>query len=306
LAAATPWHCLSPEAGSAADGNAGAPRNIAAALGRIFAFVAFYVVCATAAGYFGAPVLVKVMGGWADGRMGTDMYVELIAALAATAIMVRSIDRRAWSDVGLGRAAAQWRPLVSGMLVGLVAIGFTCAVLAAAGLLRFSAAPANASWLGAALRVTWVLAPAALAEELLFRGYLLTVAREAVGLRAAVVLMSALFGLVHLMNPDATPISVMIVMLSGVLLSTVRFRLQSLYAAFAAHLAWNWLMAVPLHAPVSGLRVESPGYIATTTGPAWISGGTWGPEGGLVAALGMLGGLWYFHYTYTRHRREES
>jgi membrane protease YdiL (CAAX protease family) len=260
-------------------------------------------VCAAAAGYFLVPVLLRLMG-WAGERVGVEMYVELAAALGATAIMVRSIDRRPWSDLGMDRAAVRWRPMVTGWCVGAAAIGFTCALLAVTGLLRFVPGPANASWIGAAIRITLVLVPAALAEELIFRGYLFTVVKESVGVRAAVVLMSVMFGLVHLMNPDATGFSLAIVTLSGLLLATVRLALKSLYAAFVAHLAWNWVMAVPFHAPVSGLRFESPGYQAVTIGPSWLSGGRWGPEGGLVAALGMLGGLAYFYCA--RPRREES
>ena len=73
-----------------------------------------------------------------------------------------------------------------------------------------------------------------------------------------------------------------------------------------AHFAWNWVMAVPLHAPVSGLRFESPGYSAIVTGPEWLSGGSWGPEGGLFAVLGMVAGLGYLYTVYTRRVREES
>ena len=62
-------------------------------------------------------------------------------------------------------------------------------------------------------------------------------------------------------------------------------------------------MAVPLHAPVSGIEFESPLYKAMTSGPSWLSGGAWGPEGGLAAALSLIAGLAYF---YTRQRREES
>ena len=303
--AATPSRCLSPAASNGGGQGAGASRLIAAALGRIVAFIAFYVVCAAAAGYFLVPVLLRLMG-WsgAGQRMGVEMYVELAAAIGATAIMVRSIDRRSWGAVGMDRTAARWRPLLFGWCVGTAAIGFTCVALAAAGLLHFVPATTGASWIGAAVRVTLVLVAAALAEEMIFRGYLLTVVKESVGARAAVVLTSGVFGLVHLTNPDATALSLAIVTLSGLLLATVRLALDSLYAAFMTHLAWNWVMAVPLHAPVSGLHFESPGYEAVTTGPSWLSGGAWGPEGGLVAALGMLGGLAYFYYT--RRRREES
>ena len=48
-------------------------------------------------------------------------------------------------------------------------------------------------------------------------------------------------------------------------------------------------MAAVLHVPVSGLPFATPGYRAALSGSDWISGGAWGPEGGLVAML-VLGG----------------
>ncbi|MEO8337413.1 MAG: CPBP family intramembrane glutamate endopeptidase, partial [bacterium] len=86
-------------------------------------------------------------------------------------------------------------------------------------------------------------------------------------------------------------------------LATVRLALASLWAAWMAHLAWNWIMAVALHASVSGIDFQSPSYKAVMSGPTWLSGGAWGPEGGLVAALSLMGGMTYF---YARRRREES
>ena len=153
------------------------------------------------------------------------------------------------------------------------------------------------------MRITVVLVPSALAEELICRGYLLTVVRDRVGVRWAVLLTSLMFGLLHLSNPGATAESVALVTLAGIFLAAVRVVLESLYAAWMAHLAWNWVMAVPLHAAVSGVRFEAPEYQAVTTQPAWVSGGAWGPEGGLMAGLGMISGL---AYLYTRRRREES
>jgi hypothetical protein len=60
---------------------------------------------------------------------------------------------------------------------------------------------------------------------------------------------------------------------------------------------------VALHASVSGIDFEAPRYRAVLSGPAWLSGGDWGPEGGLVAALGLIGGMTYF---YARRRREDA
>jgi membrane protease YdiL (CAAX protease family) len=235
-------------------------------------------------------------------RIRVDELLALAAALAATAIMLRSIDVRPWQDIGLSSRAARPPLLGKGWCIGTAAIGGACAVLLAAGWLRIAPSEPGSS-LGAAARITAFLLPAALAEEVLCRGYLLTAVRDRIGTVGAVVLTSLAFGVLHVSNPGWTAASVGIVALAGILLAAVRVVYDSLYAAWAAHLAWNWVMAVPLHAPVSGLRFESPDYRTVDAGPDWITGGAWGPEGGLAAVLGMLACLYYL---YTRRRREES
>ena len=275
--------------------------EIAPTVGRVLAFVALLIACNAAAYAFLAPLVRWVIV--ASGQpLRLEVFPELIAALATSAIMVRSIDRRPWSSLDLHRDAARPRLLSFGWLVGGTTIGAACAVLLVAGLLRFRASPGDGSWLGAAGRISLVLVPAALAEELMCRGYLLTVIRECVGERWAIVLTSVLFGVLHLQNPDATAVSVVVVVLAGVMLAGVRVVGGSLYAAWMAHLAWNWVMAVLLHSTVSGLRFEAPGYFADTAGPSWLSGGSWGPEGGLVAATGLVVTI----VLLSRRRREES
>jgi membrane protease YdiL (CAAX protease family) len=279
----------------------GGARLYAAAIGRILLFVLLLLVCFFVVDALLSPVLVRIVGSTGQ-RLRINTFVELAGAVAATTIMVRSIDKRPWADLGLSRDAAAARPLIIGWCIGAAAIAGACAVLAVLGLIRF-VPTASSGWLGAALRITLVLVPSALAEELICRGYLLSVTRDAVGIRWAVLLTSVMFGLLHLTNPGASAESVALVTLAGVFLAAVRVVLDSLYAAWMAHLAWNWVMAVPLHAAVSGVRFESPEYQAVTSPPAWLSGGAWGPEGGAMAGLGMIGGL---AYLYTRRRREES
>jgi CAAX protease family protein len=279
----------------------GGARLYAAAIGRILLFVLLLLVCFFVVDALLSPLLVRIVGSTGQ-RLRINTFVELAGAVAATTIMVRSIDKRPWADLGLSREAAAARPLIIGWCIGAAAIAGACAVLAALGLIRF-VPTASSGWLGAALRITVVLVPSALAEELICRGYLLSVTRDVVGIRWAVLLTSVMFGLLHLTNPGASAESVALVTLAGVFLAAVRVVLDSLYAAWMAHLAWNWVMAVPLHAAVSGVRFESPEYQAVTTPPAWLSGGAWGPEGGAMAGLGMIGGL---AYLYTRRRREES
>jgi hypothetical protein len=64
--------------------------------------------------------------------------------------------------------------------------------------------------------------------------------------------------------------------------------LRSLFAATAAHFAWNAMLAVVLHAAVSGEDLPGGDYRVIDGGPDWATGGAWGPEGGLGAVAGML------------------
>jgi membrane protease YdiL (CAAX protease family) len=278
------------------------PPSVAGTIGRVAAFIVLVVLGATIGAVLFSPPLT-----WLTARAGqriqVDYYGQLIGIVVATWIMLRGVDQRAWADVDLGATAARPWLFATGWLAGTAAIAAACGLLFVVGLLRFEPSVIGGGWFGAAVRVSLVLLPSALAEEMASRGYLLTVLRERVGTRAAVIMTSAGFGLLHLSNPGWTLVSLSMVMLAGVFLATVRIALGSLYAAWMAHLAWNWVMAVPLHAYVSGRRLEAPGYRAVAVGPQWLSGGSWGPEGGLVAALGMIGVLAYF---YVRRRREES
>ena len=148
--------------------------------------------------------------------------------------------------------------------------------------------------------IALLLLPAAFYEELLSRGYLFATFREWLGSRAAIMVTSVGFGLLHLFNPNVSALSIVLVTLAGFYLAAVLLATQSLYAAWIAHFAWNWVMAALLHVPVSGLPLSRPDYQIVDAGPDWITGGPWGPEGGAAAGVGMLGGL---AYLYWRARR---
>jgi hypothetical protein len=47
-------------------------------------------------------------------------------------------------------------------------------------------------------------------------------------------------------------------------------------------------MSAVLEFPVSGLPRDTPLYDEVSTGPRWLTGGDFGPEGGLAATLAIL------------------
>jgi membrane protease YdiL (CAAX protease family) len=271
---------------------------------RILLFVAATYCCGLVASTFLAPIVAWLYG--VSGlRVTSDGWVIVAALLGGHIVCVRYVDNRPWSDVWLDRNAARPALLARGFLLGGLAIAIPSLLLLSVGCLRILPS-VDAPLLSAGVRVTMLLLPAALYEELATRGYVFAVLRDAIGWRSALLAMSIVFGLLHLRNPGASAESVGLVILAGVFLGVVVIATRSLYAAWMAHFAWNWTMAVVLHTAVSGLPLESPDYRVVDAGPDWITGGVWGPEGGAAGGLGMLGGLAYLYARRNRRRLPES
>jgi membrane protease YdiL (CAAX protease family) len=236
--------------------------------------------------------------GRAASRRGYIILVTELAApigtLAATWVMLKWADRAPWKFVGLDRDAASPSTVAFGALLGFLPIAVPSALLLLTG--EFKLVPAtDGSWWGTTGLTFANLLPAAFGEELLIRGYIFAIMREAIGWRWTLISTSIVFGLLHLGNPGADAQSVAIVMLAGFFLGSLFLATRSLYAATAAHFVWNWFMAAGLHSPVSGLPVSAPDYRVIDAGPDWLTGGGWGPEGGFAAAAGMFAVLIYLH-----------
>lgn len=219
-------------------------------------------------------------------------WLTLSAALIATFVFLRLVEKLPWSTIGLHRGAASPSKMVRGTALGAGAIGVAALMLVAVQQLQIVAAP-DGSWWGTAGHAAAVLAPAAFFEEVLMRGYLFSVLRRTGGWKIALIVTSVVFGLLHAGNPGADAQSMLAVIVAGFFLGAVFLAMGSLYAVGAAHFAWNWTMAGLLHTPVSGLPMPTPDYRTIDSGPDWLTGGAWGPESGLAAIAIMFVALFY-------------
>lgn len=240
-----------------------------------------------------AVTVVPVPGDHLSAALVAQSAVLLIAALLAGRAMLRWVDRR--PDVALGFALDRTVPraLALGLVAGGAALGLVVAALALVG--AYGYGPDGGSpggWLTTAVTSLLVLALPAAAEEALFRGYPFRVLVEGAGAGVAIVVTSAVFAWVHGGNPGAGPLALVNIFLAGVLLAVAVLRTGTLWFATAVHLGWNWAMAGPLDLPVSGLGgLDMPLYDVVDRGPAWLTGGAFGPEGGLAGTLALGAGL---------------
>jgi membrane protease YdiL (CAAX protease family) len=213
-------------------------------------------------------------------------WMMVIAALLAHALLLEWIAPAPWSSAALGAVSWSPRQLGRGVAIGaaLVALTLPIGLLVGHFVLEPTGGSVGEFWRVAG-RLALLLAPAALFEELVFRGYLLSATRELIGTRGAVVATSAAFAAIHITNPGASALPILVVFAAGIALALVRLATDSVPAAWTAHLGWNWMLAAGLHAEVSGLAFETPAWQLVEHGPDWLTGGTWGPEGGAYALV---------------------
>jgi CAAX protease family protein len=257
----------------------------------LITFVALGILEAVAAVAFG-PVAI-------DSQKPVFQWISLTSVVIATWIMLRRVEKLPWSTVGLDRAAASPRLIITGALLGGLTIGIASLVLFAIGMLRIDRTIPG-SWWGEAWRATLVFLPAAFFEELFIRGYVFAVLRRAAGWKLALIVTSVVFGLLHAWNPNPDAESILAVIVAGFFLGAIFLATRSLYAAGAAHFAWNWVMSGAMHIAVSGLPSPDPDYRVVETGPDWLTGGPWGPEGGLMAVMVMFIVVFYLYGRYLK------
>jgi membrane protease YdiL (CAAX protease family) len=207
---------------------------------------------------------------------GAATWVVGVKALGLDATVLRWRARLGWArGLGVGLALGVL-PAAVAMAMGVFTAG--------AGWTHDGGTPSQ--WLVQVGKTVLILTPAALAEELMFRGVPLVVTARAIGRTRAILLLSLLFALAHVRNPDVTSAGLGNIALAGIFLSLAFYSPGGMWTAFGAHLGWNATLAA-LAAPVSGLPFDIPYIDYRSGGPGWLTGGAFGPEGGLLATAAL-------------------
>ncbi len=191
---------------------------------------------------------------------------ELIGCGTATVVVGRLLDKHSWEELGWHTEGGLARRLARGL-----GLGALMAALAVGLAFVFDHATVHLThdwsrWPAIALPLVIGLVCAALAEELLFRGYPLRRLADAVGPAPAMAVLAVLFGLAHAANPGATVFSTINVALAAVWLSFAFFSTGGMALAWGLHFGWNAGLALLFDAPVSGLTFAVPGMEYTPGG----------------------------------------
>lgn len=221
-------------------------------------------------------------GSRTPGHVALDRTLQWFAAIIATWCMSR-IEKRRLSAYGFGMKGFA-RLYLRGALVGFACLSFLLLVLWLAGAWRIDGMHLHgpAAWVYA---FAWggAFALAAFSEETQMRGYLLAVLSRGMTFWPAAITLSLLFGALHLGNGGENRIGILSAVVAGIVFSYTIRRTGSLAFAFGMHAAWDWGESFFYGTPDSGQHVYGYLFASHASGNAFISGGSAGPEGSLLA-----------------------
>ena len=247
--------------------------------------------------------VMNLIGGMLRGVLDRDvrgalMVLATIAALiAAQKLVLRRLGEGKHDDLPLAGA-------VQGLALGTFGAFALFSVIV--GIAALAGAYFIVGWGGMS---NWLMLlftagiSAGFVEEFIFRGILLRWIEEFAGSYAALFITSALFGLGHIFNDNATWFSSFCIAVeAGLMLGGAYMLTRSLWVPIGLHFGWNMTQGLVWDVPVSGGDVD--GLVdARLVGDPLISGGAFGLEASVIALV-LAGGFGVLLVKRARDRGE--
>lgn len=221
--------------------------------------------------------------------------LAMVATLLGGFVMTRFVNHKPWTAIGLSFHRGTLKETCGGFLLGFVMMSGIVVIFSGLGYYRLSPMDLGI-WdaIGIFLGSAFYFAVGAMLEELLFRGYPFQTLIQGMTMLPAIGLMAILFALAHLNNPNTTPLAIVNVGLAAIWLSFAYMKTRGLWLPFGLHFGWNFCQTTIYSFPTSGIDFSDRTMLtASVDGPAWLTGGSFGPEGGLLATTSLVACTWY-------------
>ncbi len=234
-------------------------------------------------------------------NLATHVLIFLIT-LTTVGLGGRFLDRRKFADFGFHISGRWWLDFGFGLFLGGCLMAVVFLIELAAGWISIEGMlettdPGGVFPLMIFLPLVLFIC-VGISEELYHRGYRLKNFSEGMNgprlgsvgaILSATVLTSIYFGLMHASNPNITSISVLNLMAAGVFLALGYILTGELALPIGLHIAWNYFQGNVFGFPVSGLSPVAARFVSIKqSGPEFLTGGAFGPEGGLIGLGAML------------------
>lgn len=235
---------------------------------------------------------------WLMPNNAVEQTILLVLAFGPLFILLwlwlKLFEKRPLWTIGLERDGALMK-YGRGFLVGMLMFGSAVAISGALGFLDTEQGNPQKQGLTALAGVLLVYIGWTVqgpAEEALSRGWLMPVIGARYRPWLGVIISSLIFAGLHSLNPNLGPIAVLNLFLFGLFTALYALYEGGLWGVFSIHAVWNWVQGNLLGLQVSGAL--APGgtlFNLREVGPDLVTGGAFGPEGGLAVTTVLVIGV---------------
>ena len=222
-----------------------------------------------------------------DSAMDTEKLIILFScALSALVVVLycRFAEGRSLFAMGFVRKDA-WIHYLKGIAVGFVFFSTVYLTLIATGSVTFDGLNSKAS-LAMLLLFFFGFVIQGAQEEILTRGYFMMSLSTRLPAIAAILISSFTFSVLHLFNSGFGLLAFVNLVLYGVFLAVYMLKTGNIWGVCAIHSVWNFSQGNLYGMPVSGMNILETSLFSSSLveGKEWLSGGAFGPEGGVITS----------------------
>ena len=207
-----------------------------------------------------------------------------VAPIIVLALYVKFVEKRSVRSMGFVKEHAVTDYLL-GMVIAFAMFSACVGICVAFGAMQFGGYVLDGQYLSLGLLFVGFLIQGA-SEETVCRGFMMTTFGSKKGALAGMLFNSLVFGALHLGNPNVSVLPIVNIVLFGVLMSVLVLKLNSIWMACALHSIWNFVQGNFYGIQVSGRDMGTSVFrFNVGEGMDWLTGGSFGIEGGLACTI---------------------
>jgi membrane protease YdiL (CAAX protease family) len=167
-------------------------------------------------------------------------FFDLLGTLLILYLFVRVVDDEPFVNIGF-QITNRLKDNIIGLFLGLIIMSLAYIILIHTGDIIYIETKFN---LESIVLSIGLFITVALAEEILFRGYILRNLMYSFNKYVALLLSSTLFSLMHSANPNMDWFSFLNLFLAGILLGISYINTKNLWFPIALHFSWNFFQTL--------------------------------------------------------------
>lgn len=213
-----------------------------------------------------------------------------LVMIGSVFLVLKFIDKKKAKDIGITDLRKDFKDLIFGLVLGVVSMTGIFFVLLLTGNVTLENNFSEPILSSSIITGFILFVAVGISEELFSRGYGMVVLMQTGNLWVAVTVSSILFSVLHTLNPNVSMVGLLNIFLVGIFFAYMFLKTGSLWMPIGYHITWNYVQGNIFGFPVSGTEPEGI-YNIIIVHDNILTGGLFGPEGGILATAAILIGF---------------